>query len=172
LIDTVRLLAIVLSLPCNGGQLQLNQNFNCVMQRKTIMVAIVDDHDLVRETWKMLLQQADGIEVICDYASAADAINEVPSQNVHVILMDINMSPVNGFEATRKILKAAPHIKIIGVSVNNQPSYAKNIMQLGAKGYVTKNSTKEEMIHAINEVMKGKTYICKEVSDMMNSSNH
>lgn len=141
------------------------------MQRKTIRVVIVDDHDLVRQTWKMLLQQAEGIEVICDYASGADAINEVPSQNAHVILMDINMSPVNGFEATRKILKTVPHIKIIGVSVNNQPSYAKNMMQLGAKGYVTKNSTKEEMIHAINEVMKGKTYICKEVSDMMKGSD-
>jgi len=141
------------------------------MQRETIRIIIVDDHDLVRQTWKMLLHQTDGIEVICDYASGADAINEAPSKDVHVILMDINMSPVNGFEATRKILKLAPHIKIIGVSVNNQPSYAKNIMQLGAKGYVTKNSTKEEMIHAINEVMKGKTYICKEVANMMGNSN-
>lgn len=141
------------------------------MQTETIRVIIVDDHDLVRQTWKMLLQQTDGIEVVCDYASAADAIHEAPSQNVHVILMDINMSPVNGFEATRKILKIAPQIRIIGVSVNNQPSYAKNIMQLGAKGYVTKNSTKEEMIHAIREVMKGKTYICKEVAKIMNSSN-
>lgn len=142
------------------------------MQKETIRVIIVDDHDLVRQTWKMLLQQAEGIEVICDYASGADAINEVPSKDVHVILMDINMSPVNGFEATRKILKVAPHIKIIGVSVNNQPSYARNIMQLGASGYVTKNSSKEEMIQAIEEVTKGKTYICKEVANKMDNSNH
>lgn len=141
------------------------------MQREMIRVIIVDDHDLVRQTWKMLLQQTEDIEVIGDYASGADAINGAPSQNVDVILMDINMSPVNGFEATRKILMMAPHIRIIGVSVNNQPSYAKNIMQLGARGYVTKNSTKEEMIHAIKVVMKGKTYICKEVANIMNSSN-
>jgi DNA-binding NarL/FixJ family response regulator len=78
------------------------------------------------------------------------------------------MTPVNGFEATKKILRTAPHIKIIGVSVNNQPSYARNIMQLGARGYVTKNSSREEMVKAIYEVMNGKTYICREVLQKMN----
>jgi DNA-binding NarL/FixJ family response regulator len=100
---------------------------------------------------------------IKECASGHEAISEATSSDPHVILMDINMAPVNGFEATKKILQKAPHIKIIGISINNQPSYARNIMQLGAKGYVTKNSSREEMITAIHEVMSGKTYICKEV---------
>jgi two-component system, NarL family, invasion response regulator UvrY len=123
---------------------------------------------MVRETWKMLLETHHGIDVIEECASGSEAIDVAPSLNPHVILMDVNMTPVNGFEATRKILKTAPHIKIIGVSVNNQPGYARNMLQLGAKGYVTKNSSREEMITAIQEVMKGNIYVCHEVSAKMN----
>jgi len=116
----------------------------------------------------MLLHNHHSISVIKECASGTEAIHEATLSDPHVILMDINMTPVNGFEATKKILKTAPHIKIIGVSVNNQPSYARNIMQLGAKGYVTKNSSREEMVKAIHEVMNGKTYICREVLQKMN----
>jgi two-component system invasion response regulator UvrY len=132
-----------------------------------IRVIIVDDHQMVRQTWKMLLHGTGGIDVIQECASGAEAITAASEMNPDIILMDVNMAPVNGFEATRKILKANPHIKIIGVSVNNQASYAKNMMQLGAKGYVTKNSSREEMLQAIHEVFKGKTYVCKEVLGKM-----
>ncbi len=138
------------------------------MQNQSIRVIIVDDHDLIRQTWKMLLHDQKSIDVIKECSSGIEAINEAAASHPHVILMDINMAPINGFEATRKILKTSPQVKIIGVSVNNQPSYARNIMQLGAKGYVTKNSSKEEMVKAIYEVMKGKTYICEEVLQKMN----
>jgi DNA-binding NarL/FixJ family response regulator len=103
-------------------------------------------------------------------SSGAEVIAAAPALNPHVILMDVNMAPVNGFEATRKIMKACPQIRIIGISVNNQPSYARNMMQLGARGYVTKNSSRDEMIMAIREVMKGKTYICREVLAKMNET--
>jgi DNA-binding NarL/FixJ family response regulator len=109
--------------------------------------------------------------VVKECSSGSEAIHEATTSDAHVILMDINMAPVNGFEATRKILKTSPHLKIIGVSVNNQPSYARNIMQLGAKGYVTKNSSREEMVKAIHEVMDGRTYICQEVLQRMNGLN-
>jgi DNA-binding NarL/FixJ family response regulator len=139
------------------------------MVLQKIRIIIVDDHQMVRETWRMLLESHEGIAVICECSSGAEAIT-ASELSPDVMLMDINMAPVNGFEATRKILKTRPHIKIIGVSVNNQPGYAKNMMQLGAKGYVTKNSSREEMIKAIHEVMQGKTYICQEVLEKMNGS--
>ena len=138
------------------------------MQNDSIRVIIVDDHDLVRQTWKMLLHNHRSINIVKECSSGIEAIHEATVSDPHVILMDINMTPVNGFEATKKILTSSPHIKIIGVSVNNQPSYARNIMQLGAKGYVTKNSSRDEMVKAIHEVMNGKTYICHEVLQKMN----
>jgi DNA-binding NarL/FixJ family response regulator len=138
------------------------------MQNDFIRVIIVDDHDLVRQTWRMLLHNYHSINIIKECSSGNEAIDEATASNPHVILMDINMSPVNGFEATKEILRTAPDIKIIGVSVNNQPSYARNILQLGAKGYVTKNYSREEMVKAIYEVMNGRTYICEEVLQRMN----
>ena len=137
------------------------------MNKETIKVIIVDDHQLVRETWKLVLHHNKSIEIVGDFGSGAEAIEQSPSLSPDVILMDINMSPINGFEATRKLLKLLPDVKIIGVSINNQPGYAKNMLQLGAKGYVTKNSSKEEMITAILEVIKGKTYICREILQKM-----
>lgn len=132
-----------------------------------IRLAIVDDHALIRQTWKMVLQRHERIQVIAECASGAEAIECAEKISPDIMLMDINMEPVNGFEATKKITEDNPHIKIIGTSINNQPAYARNMMQLGAKGYVTKNSPSEEMLEAILLVNDGGTYVCKDVKDKL-----
>ncbi|MEJ0106311.1 MAG: response regulator [Bacteroidota bacterium] len=81
--------------------------------------------------------------------------------------MDINMFPINGLEATEKIVQATPTIKIIGLSINNQPVYAQKMLNAGAKGYVTKNSSLYEMTYAIMEVHDGRQYICDEIRHKM-----
>ncbi len=81
--------------------------------------------------------------------------------------MDINMTPVSGLEATKQIRKVSPGSKIIGVSMHSQPAYAKKMLQIGAKGYVTKNSSREEMFKAIMEVSLGNRYICEEVKNII-----
>lgn len=134
---------------------------------KTIRLVIVDDHTMMRETWKMMLQRDSRIHVIAECASGAEAIVCAETEQPDVMLMDINMKPINGFEATRKIAQSQPGIKIIGLSINNQPTYARNLMKMGAKGYVTKNSSLEEMIKAIVTVNNGDTYVCDEVNDLM-----
>ena len=128
-----------------------------------IRLAIADDHEMIRKTWKMILQRDERIEVIAECASGKEAIECAQKDTPDVILMDINMAPINGFEATERIAKEHPDIKIIGISINNQPAYARNLMQLGAKGYVTKNSGSDEMLEAIFTVVEGKTYICKDI---------
>jgi DNA-binding NarL/FixJ family response regulator len=135
------------------------------MKNDPISVIIVDDHQMVRETWKMILDKHARITVIAECASAKEAIEAAVLQKPDVMLMDINMYPVNGLKATQEILRNNPEARIIGVSVNNQAMYARTMMQSGAKGYVTKNSPMTEMIHAIIEVHNGNTYICKEISD-------
>ena len=137
------------------------------MKSNPIRIIIVDDHPLVRQTWKQLLELDNRVIVIAECSNGEDAIAAAVKHAPDIILMDINMHPVNGFEATRKIIKNNPAVKIIGMSVNNQPSYARNMLQLGAKGYVTKNSTKEEMIVAITIVHKGGQFVCEEVRQRM-----
>jgi DNA-binding NarL/FixJ family response regulator len=138
----------------------------------TIRLVIVDDHDMMRETWRMILQRNPRINVVNECASGEEAIKSAEADNPDIMLMDINMSPMNGFEATRKISRAFPKVKIIGLSINNQPSYARNMIQLGAKGYMTKNSGSEEMLKAIFTVYEGNIYICKEVRDKMQGSDN
>ncbi|RYF86250.1 MAG: response regulator transcription factor [Chitinophagaceae bacterium] len=132
-----------------------------------IQLAIVDDHKLLRQTWKMILERDQRLKVIAECDSGEEAIACAEKLSPHVMLMDINMTPINGFEATKRISQSHPNIKIIGVSINNQATYARNMIALGAKGYVTKNADSREMIDAILAVHAGQTYICKEVAEKM-----
>lgn len=134
-----------------------------------IKLIIVDDHQMVRETWKMILQKDDRLDIIADCGSGAEAIELAARMQPEIMLMDVNMTPVNGLQATQHIMKENPQIRIIGVSINNEPSYARNMIQCGAKGYVTKNTTREEMIKAIMEVHQGNTYVCTEIREKMHN---
>jgi DNA-binding NarL/FixJ family response regulator len=129
-----------------------------------IRIVLVDDHDLIRESWKEIFSRDARFEVVGLCPNGANAIEIVTSNLPDIVLMDINMTPMNGFEATRRIIEALPQIKIIGTSANNNPRYADKMIQLGAKGYVTKTSTFDELKTAILAVMDGKNYICEEIS--------
>jgi DNA-binding NarL/FixJ family response regulator len=85
--------------------------------------------------------------------------------------MDINMTPFSGLEATKQIRKIMPDSKIIGVTMHSQPAYAKKMLQIGARGYVTKNSSKEEMIKAILEVYQGNKYVCEEIRNILSDQS-
>ena len=132
-----------------------------------ITILIVDDHKLIRDTWSFILNSDPRFQVIAETDSGKSAIELAESNQPDIILMDINMSPMNGFEATKEIRKISPDSRIIGVSMHSQPAYAKKMLQVGAMGYITKNSSKEEMIAAITEVAQGNKYICQEVKAIL-----
>ena len=132
-----------------------------------ITILLVDDHKLIRESWSFILNIDPRFVVIGETSSGAEAIEIAQEKRPRIILMDVNMTPVNGFDATKEISKISPESKIIAVSMHTMPAYAKRMMQLGAMGYVTKNSSKEEMITAIVEVNNGRKYICNEVKTIL-----
>ena len=134
---------------------------------KAITILIADDNKYIRETIRFLLSRYDNLKLVGEAESGEEAIALAKQLSPDVVLIDINMSPINGFEATRKILKQNPATKIIGLSVHKQPSYAKNILQLGAKGYVTKSSPHKEIIQAIIQVAGGKDYVCSELGEQL-----
>ncbi len=130
-----------------------------------ISVLIADDHKLIRETWSYILNNDSRFVVVGECGDSEEAVEMAKTKRPQIVLMDINMNPISGFEATEKIRKVSPGSKIIGVSMHSQPAYAKKMLQVGAKGYVTKNSSKEEMIKAILEVQNGNKYICEEIKN-------
>ncbi len=130
-----------------------------------INVLIADDHKLIRETWSYILNSDSRFQVIAECGDSEQAVEVTKQKRPHIVLMDINILPISGFEATERIKKVSPDTKVIGVSMHSQPAYAKKMLQIGARGYVTKNSSKEEMIKAILEVNEGSKYICEEIKN-------
>jgi DNA-binding NarL/FixJ family response regulator len=132
-----------------------------------ISILIADDHKLIRETWTYILNNDSRFKVIASCENAEEAVKLTKQKHPDVVLMDINMVPFSGMEATRRIREVWPQSKIIGVTMHSQPSYARKMMQIGASGYVTKNSSREEMMEAIVEVHSGNKYICNEIKDII-----
>jgi two-component system invasion response regulator UvrY len=126
---------------------------------KPITVLIADDNFHIRESLQILLEPLEHISLVGQASNGEEAIALAAELNPDIILMDINMSPVNGFEATRKIIKQNPAVKIIGLSLHKEVSYCRNMLRLGAKGYVTKSSPYRDIIKAIIEVAGGGKYI-------------
>lgn len=137
------------------------------MSLPQIRIILVDDHELVRGSWKLLLKQNDRFSIIAECKNGAEAIEHAELLAPDIMLMDVNMFPINGLEATERITNKHPEIKIIGLSINSQPAYAEKMLKAGARGYVTKNSTLHEMMHAILEVHDGRPYICEEIREKM-----
>ena len=131
-----------------------------------VNVVIADDHRLVREAWALLLKRDKRIAITGIFDNGQEVIDLCREKCPDVILMDINMEPINGVEATREIKKFCHSVHVIGISVHSDISYVNALLQAGASGYVTKNSSGSEMIRAIFEVMEGRQYICKEISSL------
>ena len=128
-----------------------------------IRIVIADDHKLFRETLSHVINSQPQFMVIAACQNSTEAIETVRTEMPDIILMDINIPPFSGIEATRKIT----YSKVIGLSMHAHPAYAKKMIQAGAMGYITKNSSKEEIFTAIIEVEKGNKYICSEIKDMI-----
>ena len=134
---------------------------------KKITILIADDHTLVRETWSFILNTDPRFTVVAESGSGEEAIELSQKLRPDIVIMDINLPGMNGIEATQHIRKCSPSSKILGVSLHTQPTYARRMIQKGAMGYVTKNSSREEMFRAIMEVQSGKKYICEEIKNIL-----
>ncbi|HEY1872000.1 MAG TPA: response regulator transcription factor [Chitinophagaceae bacterium] len=135
------------------------------MEKITILIA--DDHTLVRETWTFILNNDPRFFVIAECGTGEEAIELAKNLRPAVVIMDINLPGMNGIEATQLIRKYSPSSKILGVTLHTQPTYARKMMQKGAVGYVTKNSSSEELFRAIVEVYEGKKYVCEEIKNII-----
>jgi two-component system invasion response regulator UvrY len=121
----------------------------------------------VRETWSFILNTDERFNVVAESGSGEDAVEQAKLLRPNVVIMDINLPGINGIEATQLIRKFSPGSKILGVSLHTQPTYARKMIQKGASGYVTKNSSREEMFKAIMEIQGGKKYICDEIKNIL-----
>ncbi|MGZ8523737.1 MAG: response regulator [Chitinophagaceae bacterium] len=127
-------------------------------------VFIVDDHYMVIEGIRSLLQNEKDIEWMGHAMNASSCLAFLKKQQPDVILMDINLPDKSGIDLCKEVKDKYPSVFIVGLSTFNQQSFIQKMMDNGASGYVLKNATQEELTDAIGTVIKGKLYLSEEAS--------
>jgi two-component system invasion response regulator UvrY len=135
------------------------------MEKLSILLA--EDHLLVRQAWRVLLEKQEDY-ILAGEASTGDEVVELAtSLQPDVILMDINLPGISGLDATKIIKEKHPQIKVLIVSMHNQPVYAITALRYGASGYITKSSSTEEVFKAIAQIQNGQKYVCEELNGVL-----
>ncbi|MCX6316085.1 MAG: response regulator transcription factor [Bacteroidetes bacterium] len=134
---------------------------------KKITIVVVDDHKLIREMWTRMFSEKEEVEIAGEAGELTEAVELITRVRPDVVLLDINLFDKSGLDAVPQIRKFSPGTRIIAVSMHNQPAYAKKMLQLGASGYVTKNSSHSEIFKAVEEVMEGRKYVCTEIKNIL-----
>lgn len=140
------------------------------MDKKRIL--IVDDHQLVIDGLKGLIQSLEGFEVVGEANNGQDAIKYFEILYPHIILMDIDMPVLSGIQATEEIKRLNSEVKIIIISMHNEKAMVSKLMKIGADGYLLKNTSSEEIRTALHEVLNGSKYFSEEVKQSLNSQEN
>jgi DNA-binding NarL/FixJ family response regulator len=130
-------------------------------------VFIVDDHYMVIEGIRSLLQNEKGIEWVGHATNAASCLAFLKQQQPDIILMDINLPDKSGIDLCKEVKERHPSVFIIGLSTYNQLSFIQKMMDNGSSGYVLKNATQHELMEAIETVARGKTYFSMEAAQTL-----
>ena len=127
---------------------------------KRISVLLADDHAIVRDGLRTLLKAEADIEVVGEAKNGRQAVKLAQKLHPAVILMDIGMPLLNGLEATRMILSTLPRTKVIILSAHGDDAYVERATELGAAGYLLKQSSTGVLADAVRDVQKGRTVFC------------
>lgn len=137
------------------------------MLNKVTTVFLVDDHELIREGIKQLLELGGDIQVVGQAGNGDDAIEKILYYNPDVVLLDINMPKMNGIDVLRRLKDLGVKSKIIMLTIHKDREYLLEAMKIGADGYVLKDSDAEGLMRAIRDVKNGKTYIQPSIASLL-----
>jgi DNA-binding NarL/FixJ family response regulator len=137
-----------------------------------IKVFIVDDHFMVIEGIRSLLQWEKNIEWTGHATNADSCLSSLALQEPDVILMDINLPGKSGIDLCREVKESHPAVAVIGLSTYNQQSFIQRMMESGASGYVLKNANRQELMEAIETATRGNIYLSTEASDILKKKDN
>lgn len=135
--------------------------------RTKIRVILVDDHPLVLDGIRSRIEEDETIEVIAEGSNGEDALRLAAENQPDVILMDISMPVLNGIEAAERFKDELPDIKLLMLTMHDNREYITKVLKAGARGYILKDVSSNEMIAAIKAVHDGKTYYSSGVTDIL-----
>ena len=132
-----------------------------------IRVLLVDDHKIVREGIRSLLEKQSDIEVIAEAGDGRTALRKAQEMSPDIVIMDVAMPEQNGIETTRQIIAKNPNIKVIVLSMYSNKRFIEEMLSAGASGYLLKECVFEELVHAIQNVASGGSYLSSEAVDLV-----
>lgn len=131
----------------------------------SVKIILADDHRIMREGLRALLEQQSGMEIIAEAEDGRTTVDLAHELKPDVVVIDISMPDLNGIDATRQIISAAPHIKVIALSMHSDRKFVREMLSAGASGYLLKDSAFEELGTALAAVLNNQTYLSPKIAD-------
>src|ERR1700685_2439586 len=141
------------------------------MSMKRFTVLLAEDHMIVREGFRKMLELEDDFEIVGEAQNGRQAVALAKKFHPDVVLMDIAMPLLNGLEAARQVLKAVPTTKVLMLSAHSDDAYVKNAADSGVMGFLLKQTSAHDVCRAIREVHKGKTFFSPSISKRQDRLN-
>lgn len=132
-------------------------------------ILLVDDHSIVRQGLKNLIELEDTLEVTGEAASGIEALKLVRNNQYDIVVLDISMPDKNGVDTLHDLKHIAPDLPVLILSGYAEEQYALNLMRSGCKGYLSKDTDSDEIIRAIKTIANGKRYISSQLADLMSN---
>lgn len=132
---------------------------------KIIRIFLLDDHQLMLDGIRSLLQDENKIELAGEATSGEQALKIIPSLNIDLVITDISMKGMNGIEFTQQLKKQFPDIKVIVLSMSAEEHFISDMLHAGVSGYVVKNTSKDELLKAISKIAAGGKHFSSEVAE-------
>ena len=130
-----------------------------------INVLLADDHIMVRKGFRLILETQPDIRIVGEASNGREAVELAESLQPDVIVMDVAMPELNGIEATRRIITAAPRARVLALSMHKDSVYVREILRAGARGYLLKDAVDSDLLNAVRSVARGEGYLSSAVSD-------
>ena len=135
--------------------------------RMSIRVLLSDDHRIVREGLRSLLEKEPDIELVGEAEDGRSTLELASKLKPQVVLMDISMPGLNGVEATRKLIEKLPGVKILALSMHTDHRFVEGMLRAGATGYLPKDCAAKELVGAIRTVVSNQTYLSPSIADIV-----
>ncbi|MBI4789949.1 MAG: response regulator transcription factor [Chloroflexi bacterium] len=132
-----------------------------------IRVLIVDDHQLVRQGFRLLLERADGMQVVGEARDGLEGIEMIERTSPDVVLMDVQMPRLNGLDATARIHAKHADLPVLIVAMSSEEAQVRQALRNGAKGYIRKNDDYAELLAAIHALHAGKSYLSPAIATIL-----
>jgi DNA-binding NarL/FixJ family response regulator len=134
---------------------------------ENLRIVLADDHTLFRQGLRRVLEEQPGWQVIADASDGAAAVRLTMERLPHIVIMDIAMPRLNGVEATRQIVRRAPEVRVLILSMYSDDLYITQALQAGAHGFVLKDSADADLVRAVRDLAAGKSYFSPAVSKVV-----